>query len=174
MATSSVAWLLVATLLSAANEPDNMIARSMNTLDTFINVPLTLEILAGEIQQTRRVAVIHFLQNGVRQVNAVNAPAALRRYFGRGVIEILVLGFQKAVVNLVQLIVKHLLRKLVPMRSRISSEKNTVLILVEEFTARQRLTAYFPRSCGDIDGHVGKAVKIIRDVLQIFGKITHM
>src|ERR1700680_392550 len=99
------------------------------------------EILTGDIQQTKGVAVIHFLQNGVRQVNAVNAPAALRRYFGRGVIKILVLSLQEAVVNLVQLIVEHLLRKLVAMRSGIGSEKNAVLIFVKEFTGGSRLTA---------------------------------
>jgi hypothetical protein len=44
IATSSIAALLVATLLSAASALDNMTARSMNTLDTFINVPLMREI----------------------------------------------------------------------------------------------------------------------------------
>jgi hypothetical protein len=65
-ATSSVASVVVATLLSAVNALDNMTTRNMNTLNSFINVPLAaLEILAGDIQQTQGVAVIHFLQNGV-------------------------------------------------------------------------------------------------------------
>jgi len=41
---------VIATLLSAANALDNMTARNMNTLETFINVPLMLEILTDDIQ----------------------------------------------------------------------------------------------------------------------------
>src|ERR1035438_1106672 len=61
MATSSVASVVVATLLSSANTLDNttarnMTARNVNTLNTFINGPLaTLKILTIDIQQTQGV-----------------------------------------------------------------------------------------------------------------------
>src|SRR5947208_3796406 len=68
------------------------------------------------------ILVVHLAQNRFRQIDPIYAPAALRRYFRRCVIEVLVVSFQKPVVNFVQLIVEYLLRKLVAMRSRIGGE----------------------------------------------------
>src|SRR5579863_9409513 len=96
--------------------------------------------LAGDLQQPCGVAVINFLQYRVRQIDAINPPAALRRNLRRRVIKIFVVGLEKTVVNLVELVVKHLLRKCFSVRRRVGTKKNPILILFKEFSRGARLT----------------------------------
>ena len=104
----------------------------------------------------------------------VNPPAALRRYFSRGVIEILIFGFQETVINFIEFVVEYLLGKSFSMRSRIGSKQNPVLVFVEEFSGSARLASQFAYSGGSVDGHIGKSVEILGDILQVFRKIAHV
>src|SRR5215471_15146475 len=63
----------------------------------------------GDLQQACGVLVINLLQNRLRQTDAVNPPASLRRHFGRSIVEILVVGLEKSVIDFVQLVVECLL-----------------------------------------------------------------
>src|SRR6266700_2930037 len=95
------------------------------------------------LQQPTRVFVVNLAENCVRQINPVNSPTALRRYFRRSVIEIFVFGFKEPEINLIQLVVEDLLRKFVTVRSRVRGEQNPVLVLVEEFARGYRLPPEF-------------------------------
>src|SRR6266581_5101665 len=126
------------------------------------------------LQQPTRVFVVNLAENCVRQINPVNSPTTLRRYFRRSVVEIFVFGFKEPEIDLIQLVIEDLLRKFVTVRSRIRGEQNPVLVLVEEFASSDRLASQFADARGNIDEHVGKAVKILRYVLQILCEVSNM
>ena len=60
------------------------------------------------------------------------------------------------------------------MRSRVCTEKDPVLVFVEEFVGRSRLAAEFADARRDIDEHVRVAVKVVRNVLQILSEIPNV
>ena len=66
---------------------------------------------------------------------------ALRRHIGGSIIKILVVGFKKAEVDLVQLVVIHLLRKLLRVGSCIGAEQDSVLVLFKKCSRSPWLTA---------------------------------
>src|ERR1035438_1551361 len=80
-------------------------------------------------QLTSGILEIHFAKNRLWQIDAVNAPAPLRRDFCRSIVEVLVVSLQESIVDFVQLIVEYLLRKLVTVRSGVGAEQDTILIL---------------------------------------------
>src|SRR5882757_4007139 len=107
---SRAASLLVATSTRAAGAADAVTARNARILKvTIIRAPSRrwmncqvdaarvcalarqvhrrIAMLAGDIQQPRGIAVIDLSQNCLRQMYAIDAPAALRRYFSRCIIE---------------------------------------------------------------------------------------
>ena len=84
------------------------------------------------MQQPGRVFVIDFFQNGLGQFDAVDFPSALRWNLRGRIVKVFVVSFKKAVIDLVQLVVEYLLREFIAVRSRIRSEENPVLILVEK------------------------------------------
>ena len=58
---------------------------------------------------TSGILEIHFAKNGLRQIDAVNAPAPLRRDVRRSIVEVLIICLQETVINFIQSIVEHLL-----------------------------------------------------------------
>src|SRR5712671_4244090 len=65
--------------------------------------------LLGQMQQPRSILEVNLFQYPVRQAEPINPPPPLRRCWRWSVIEVFVLGFQKAVINIVQLVIEHLL-----------------------------------------------------------------
>ena len=65
------------------------------------------------MEQARCVFVIHLLQNGIRKLDSIDSPTALRGCFGGSVVEVFVPRLQKSVVNLIELVVEDLLGKFV-------------------------------------------------------------
>src|SRR4051812_26924580 len=61
-------------------------------------------------QQARGVAVVELPQDSIRKAQAINIPAPLRRLLGGRVREILILGLEEAVVDLIQRVAEQLLR----------------------------------------------------------------
>src|SRR5260370_18883504 len=88
---------------------------------------------------TSGILEIHFAKNRLPQIDAVNAPAPLRGDFRRSVVEVLVVSLQESIVNLVQLFVEYLLRKLVTVRSGVGTKHDAILILVEKLPRRAGL-----------------------------------
>src|SRR6185295_19001027 len=78
--------------------------------------------ISSDPEDPSGIRVVHFAQDLIGQTEAVDAPAALRRNACRCVVEVLVLGFEKAVVDLVQLVAEHLLRILVAVRNGVGPE----------------------------------------------------
>src|SRR5450755_669875 len=127
-----------------------------------------------DLQQPSRVPVVHLAKNRIRQINPVNPPPALRRYLGGCVVEMLIFGFQKTEINLIQLVIEDLLWKFVAVRSRVRAEQNPVLVPFEELAGSCRLASEFADARGNIDEHVGKAVEIFGYVLQILCEVSYM
>jgi len=86
----------------------------------------------GNIQLARRVLVVNLAQNRLRQIDAVDPPAPLRRHIRRRIIEILVICFQEAVVDFVKLVIEDLLWGFISVWSRIRSEENAVLVALKK------------------------------------------
>src|SRR6185295_17140251 len=95
-----------------------------------------------ESHQACGVPFVDLLQDALGKTEAVDPPAALRRHRSGGVVEVLVLRLEEAVVDLVELVVEDLLRVLVALgrRDGVGPEEDPVLVLVEEFPRRPRLT----------------------------------
>src|SRR6266481_10112444 len=104
----------------------------------------------------------------------IDPPAPLWRYFRRSVVKILILGFQKAVINLIQFVIEHLLRKLFAVRGCIRTKQDAVLIFVKKLPGSTRLPPQFADPCCSVHGHIGKSIEVVGYVLQVFGKITDM
>src|ERR1044072_9248201 len=85
-----------------------------------------------QTQQARGDFVVDLLQNLIRQADSVNTPAPLRRNRSWSVVEVLILGFEKAVIDLVQLVAEDLLRRFVSMRCRVCGKQNPVLVLIKK------------------------------------------
>src|SRR6185369_50628 len=109
-----------------------------------------------------------FLQNLLRQADAVNAPATLR-WNGRGrIVEILILRLEKAIIDLIQLVAEDLLRCFNAMRCGICRKQNPVLILVEELARHAWLSTQLADTSRDIDVHVRVTIETLRNIRQIF------
>src|SRR5881275_1384068 len=78
--------------------------------------------LGFDLQEPDSIFVVHLLEDLIRQSQAINPPAPLRRHPRRGVIEILVFGFQKPVIDFVQLVGEDLLRRVRPVRNGVGSK----------------------------------------------------
>src|SRR6476646_11699216 len=85
-----------------------------------------------QLQKPSRILVVDFLQEFIRQSYSINPPAALRRYWGRRVVEILVLRLQEAKVNLIKLIYEHLLRRIRSIRHGVCAKNDSILIFFEK------------------------------------------
>src|SRR4029077_16077914 len=125
-------------------------------------------------QQSRGVVTIDLPLNGVRQIDTVNPPASLRRYLRWSIVEVFILGFQKAIVDLIQLIVEHLLRELVTMRRRVGRKQNPVLVLVEKLSRSKRLAAEFSDASRHVHVHVRKPVEVLGDILQVLREVAEV
>src|ERR1041385_2932672 len=130
--------------------------------------------LRRKVQQANGIFVINLFQNRLGQLNAIDFPAALRRNLGWSVIEILIIGFKETIVDLVQLVVEDLLRKLIAMERRVCAEKNAVLIFVEEAACTPWLPPKFADPGGNINAHVWKAVEVLGDISKIFGEVANV
>lgn len=99
------------------------------------------------------------MQDCFRQAESVNAPAPLRRHFGRSLIEKFIFGFEKAVVNLVKQFAKNLWWCFDAVRQGVSAEKDPVLIFVIELACRAQLAS----ECADgyPDFYSAKALKFL-------------
>src|SRR5579862_6751306 len=123
---------------------------------------------------TSGIVEIDFAKNCFRKMDAVDAPAPLRRYFRRSVIEILVVCLQESIVDFVQLVVEDLLRSLVPMRSGVGAEQDAILIPVKKLLRRAGLPAQLSNAGRNIDRHIREAVKILRDIRQVLAEVSHV
>src|ERR1051326_4984168 len=94
-------------------------------------------------KQACGILAVYLAQNALRQPDSVNSPSPLRGNRRRRVVEILILGFQKAVINLIQGIDKNLLRRIRSVRHRVCSKKNPILISVKKLSRHPRLSAEF-------------------------------
>src|SRR5437763_16925969 len=83
---------------------------------------LLKDTLNFDLQEPGSILVVDLLKNLIRQSQAINPPAPLRRHPRRGVIEILVFGFQKPVIDFVQLVGEDLLRRVRPVRNGVGSK----------------------------------------------------
>src|SRR6267142_4536605 len=96
-------------------------------------------ILVPYAQQACGVLVVDFAQNRFRQSYSVDAPTSLWRFCRGRVVEVLVFSFQEPVVDVIQLLSKDLLRGVETSRHGISTEHDSVLILLKELARRARL-----------------------------------
>src|SRR5947199_4583497 len=121
-----------------------------------------------DIQQTHGILRIDLLEDRFGKTEAVNPPSSLRRHGRRCVVEVLVFGFEKPVVDLVKLIVEDLLRRLFSAWNRVGAEHDAVLKALDELVGSSRLSAQFSDAGRNLDVHVGMAVEALRYVLEIF------
>lgn len=118
------------------------------------------------------VVVVDLLQDGWRQADAVDLPAALGRDWGGRVVEILVFGFEEAVVDVVELVAKDLLRSLDSVGDGVGAEDDAVLILFEELAGGPRLTTELAYSGCDVNVQVGVFVESGAYVAEVFSKVA--
>src|SRR5436309_9540616 len=83
-----------------------------------------------DLQEPGSILVVDLLENLIRQSQSINPPPPLRRNRRRGVIEILVLGFQKPVIDFVQLVGEDLLGCVGSVRYGVGSKYNAILIFL--------------------------------------------
>src|SRR5260370_38109949 len=72
-------------------------------------------------QLSSSVAVVDLTQDRVGELDAVDAPATLRRHIGRSVVEGFVIRLKETAVGRVGPVVEYLLRKLVTVRRCVCS-----------------------------------------------------
>jgi len=60
------------------------------------------------------------------------------------------------------------------MRSSICSKNNAVLVLVKELACCPWLPAQLIQTGGDVYVHVGEAIEVLGNVLEVFGEVTDM
>src|ERR1700733_1388756 len=107
-------------------------------------------------------------------MNPINLPPSLRWGFRGRVIEVLIIGLEESIINLVEFVVENLLRKLVTVRRSVRSKQNPVLILVEESPRSPRLPPQLANTRSDVNVHVRKAVEAFGYIGKIFREIPHM
>src|SRR5215204_7236341 len=90
--------------------------------------PGSARVLRRQGQQPHGILRVDLLQHRIGQSDAINPPAALRRYRSGAVLEVIVLRFEEAEVERVQLVAYA-----------IGAEQDPVLVLVEEPTRGARL-----------------------------------
>src|SRR5438105_1960981 len=89
---------------------------------SFSSLLLSRIALGADLQEPGGILGVHLLENLIRQPQTINPPAPLRRYPRRRVVKIVVFGFQKPVIGLVQLIVEDLLRRVDSARDGVGSK----------------------------------------------------
>src|SRR6202521_1126803 len=105
----------------------------------FVNLPE--ELLDLDPQELGRILIIDFFEYSVGQTETVNPPTPLRRHGCGCIIEVFVIGFKKAVVDLVKLIIEDLLGRVRSLGNGIRSKKNSILISLEELSGHTRLAS---------------------------------
>ena len=60
------------------------------------------------------------------------------------------------------------------MRSRICSKNNAVLVLVEELACCSWLPPQLIQTGGSVYVHVGEAIEVLGNVVEVFGEVTDM
>src|SRR6266704_1348286 len=120
-----------------------------------------------DLQEPSSIVEVHLLENPIRQSQTINPPAALGWHWHRSVIEVLIFGFQKAVIDFVQLIGEDLLRRIGPVRNRIRAKKDSILVFLEELPGHARLPAELSDAGPQLHVHIGKAVHAFADVGKI-------
>src|SRR5260370_27821744 len=117
----------------AVKEARRQAAPANRCMRSFLNLP-------GDPHQASRVLTIHFPEHLFAQSKPGNPPPALRWNRRRRVVEVLILGFEKAIVDFVQCIAEGLLR-CAGAGARVGAEQDAVLIPVEELSRGARLAA---------------------------------
>src|SRR5207247_4507088 len=112
-------------------------------------------------QHAEGVVLVHLREDGVGKAEAVDPPAPLGRDGGRRVVEVLVLGLEEPVVDLVELVLEDLLRVALAVGGRhgIGPEEDPVLVLLGELPRGARLAAQLSDARSDLDRHVGQLVE---------------
>src|SRR6185437_574056 len=101
-------------------------------------------------EQAERVFAVYLAQNVVRKMDPVDVPAALAGGV-RGVLEVFVGGFEKAVIEPVHF----------DFRKQVCSEEDAVGKFEEEFASRIRLAAEFRCAGADVDDNSGIAGELL-------------
>src|SRR3954452_9883760 len=79
-----------------------------------------------------RILVIDLPQDLLRKRETVDSPPSLRWHTRRCVVEILILGFKEPVIDVIQVLAEHLLRRFRTERNRVGPKQNSILVFVEE------------------------------------------
>src|SRR5215472_14383969 len=95
-------------------------------------------------------------------MNAVDAPASLRGHRCWGVVEIVVVGFQKTVINLVKLVAEDLLGHVHTVGRGVGSEQDAILIAIEEPTGSSGLPSEFADASAKFHVQVSVPVELLR------------
>src|SRR5262245_4283588 len=122
----------------------------------------------SQTQQASSVFVVDLVENLIGQSDSINAPTSLRGNWRWRIIEVLIFGFKKSVIDLVKLIAENLLWRFIPMRRRVCCKQDSVLILVEELSSHSRLATKFTDARRDINVHIWITVQRLSDSRQVF------
>src|SRR5438128_578168 len=106
-----------------------------------------------DLQEPGSILVVDLLENLIRQSQSINPPPPLRRNRRRGVIEILVLGFQKPVIDFIQLVGEDLLGRVGSVRNGVGSKYNSIPILLNNLAGHARLSSKLPDATGHLPIH---------------------
>src|SRR5579863_6359709 len=132
-------------------------------------------MLSGiDTEQLRRVGEIYLVQNPFRQAEPVDSPAALRRRGRRRVIEVLILTFEEAKVDLVELVAENLLWRLEAAWDGVRAEQDAILILVEKLARCARLASELADARGNVDVQVGITIEALGDEGEILRVAAHV
>src|SRR5262245_19296915 len=112
-----------------------------------------------QAEQSRRIVVVILFQDLVRQPDAVNLPAALRRSGAWGVIEVFIERFQKAEIGLEHSRFQVLLRNFLAVRRGVGAEHDAVLVILEELARASRLAAQLAEPRADLHAQIGIPVE---------------
>src|ERR1700677_273547 len=138
-------------------------------------VLLRMRLLTGcDVEQSSCILVVNLMQNSLGQIDARYFPASLRRYRRRRVIEVLIIRLKKSEVDFVQAIVEYLLREFISIGRSICSKNDPVLVLVKDLARCPWLPAQFIQTSRDVYVHVGEAIEVLGNVLEVFGEVTDM
>src|SRR5207244_2193206 len=77
-----------------------------------------------------------------------------------------------AVVDPIQVLAEHLLRRFRAERDGVCAKQDAILIPVEESSRRSRLSSEFADACADLDVNVRESVERVADRLQVFGPVA--
>src|SRR5579859_1428155 len=127
-----------------------------------------------DLKEPGGVLVVDLLEDFIGQTQPINPPPSLRRHLRRRVIEILVFGFQKPVIDLVQQVSEDLLRRISPVRNGVGSKQDSILIFVKELSGHARLAPKLSDAGAHLHVHIRKAIHAFAHVRKIFGVIPHV